>query len=487
MSPIYNYIIFNIFTLLSIFKKENCAIYLPFRIINQDGSNNNLNPSSFLKSLNNTQIFSELLIGTPSQKIGVFFVSNIYELNLFENMCDISTSFYSKDNSSTYNFIKNIKYIYNKVLNCSIINESIYLYTDKEQKNKIALDGLNIIYSDNKKEDYKENIYNKNEYEYHPNTCLNIGFQSNKNIGFGYDLNFITQIKHYKKNDISIIKDYDFTFQYTSNDEGFLVIGEKPHQFEPNNFHEEQFLSVGSKNRKLTSEWYFDFDNIYYNGIRINDNSKYNSSFYTDSSVKFDLSFGLIEGTSNYEENIKKDFFNTLIDKQICFSEEVNNIYRIYYCDKKNSEDYIKKYFPTLNFCIKQIGFCFSFDYEDLFKEKDDKIYFLVYFKLKSDFYNRFTLGQILIKKYVLTFNYDNNLIGFYNKNIEIEPKDKKNSEKDGNKYDIKLIIIFIVCIIVFIVVGFLLGKKIYDKARKKKANELVDDYDYEPHDINLN
>ena len=299
-----------------------------------------------------------------------------------------------------------------------------------------------------------------------------------------YDLNFITQIKHYKKNGISIIKDYDFTFQYTSNDEGFLVIGEKPHQFEPNNFHEEQFLSVGSKNRKLTSEWYFDFDNIYYNGIRINDNSKYNSSFYTDSSVKFDLSFGLIEGTSNYEENIKKDFFNTLIDKQICFSEEVNNIYRIYYCDKKNSEDYIKKYFPTLNFCIKQIGFCFSFDYEDLFKEKDEKVYFLVYFKLKSD-YNRFTLGQILIKKYVLTFNYDNNLIGFYNKNIEIEPKDKKNSEKDGNKYDIKLIIIFIVCIIVFIVVGFLLGKKIYDKARKKKANELVDDYDYESHDIN--
>ena len=485
MSSTYKYLLFKIFFLFFIFKQEDCAIYFPFKIINQEITNNNLNSPSLMKSWNYSQIFSELSIGSPPQKIGVFFVSNIYELNLFENLCDISTSYYSKDKSTTYNYIKSIKYIYNKVLNCSIINESIYLYTDKDQKNKITLDGINIIYSDNKKEDFKPNIYDKKEYEYHPNTCLNIGFRASQQLILGYDLNIVYQLKHYKINNVSVIQGYDFTFQYTNNDEGYLILGEKPHQFDPKNYHEEQYLSIGSKNTKYTSEWYLEFDNIYYNGIRMNDSSKYNSTFYTDNSVKFDMNFGLTEGTNNYENSIKSDFFNNLIDKKICFSEEVNDEYRFYYCDKGKSEDYIKKFFPTLNFCIRQFGFCFSFDYKDLFKEKDDKIYFLIYFRPQEHLFNRFTLGQMLIKKYSLTFNYDSKLIGFYDKNIKINTTDDENNGNDGNKSNVKLIVIFVVCLVVFIALGFLLGKLIYDKTRKKKANELIDDYDYTPQDIN--
>ena len=488
MSKDHISIIIKALLLLYIIDKRNSAIYIPFKIINQDITNNYLDPSILMKNWNNTQIYSELLIGRPPQKIGVLFFSNIYELNLFENMCDISTSFYSKTQSSTYNFIKNIKYTYNKVLNCSIINESIYLYTDESQTNQITFEGFNIIYSDNKKEDYKDNIYDNMEYEYHPNTCLNIGFRAMQSISFGYDLNFVNQIKHFKKNGVSIIKDYDFTFKYTSDNEGFLIIGEKPHQFDKNNYHEEQFLSTGSKNNKFTSDWFLELDNIYYSGIRIKDNSIYNSSFYSDSSVRFDLNLGLIEGTKNYESNIKKDFFDYLIDKQICFVKEVDNDYRFYYCDKKSSISYIEKYFPILYFCIKQYGLCFSFDYKDLFKEKDDKLYFLIYFNLKNNYSTRFSIGQILIKKYVLTFNYDTKMVGFYNKNIKIQTKnEQQKNEKNGGTNNTKLVLIFIICFVIFILMGFLLGKKIYEKARKKKANELVDDYEYESHDINSN
>ena len=35
------------------------------------------------------------------------------------------------------------------IKNCSIINESIYLYTDEGQTNKVTIEGFNIIYSDN--------------------------------------------------------------------------------------------------------------------------------------------------------------------------------------------------------------------------------------------------------------------------------------------------------------------------------------------------
>ena len=482
---INNLILVDIILLISILKRNDCAIYIPFKIIEPNNRNNFYNASSILEYWNNTKLSTELSIGNPPQKIQVLFLSNMYELNLFENMCDIPNSFYDKSDSSTYNYIKNIKYTYNNILNCSIINESIYLYTDLGQKNKIILNGFNIIYSDNKKEDYKTSILNEKEYEYHPYTCLNIGFQPKQSISFGYDLNFVGQIKHYKKNDKSIIKDYDFTFKFTNDNQGYLIIGEKPHEFDKNNFKEEQFLTQGSKNRQYTSDWFLEFDNIYYTGISMKDNTKYNDTFYCDSSVKFDLNLGLIEGTNNYETHIKIDFFSSLIDKDICFSEVIENKYRFYYCDKKLGFSYIEKYFPVLKFCMKQFGLCFDFDYKDLFKEKDDKIYFLVYFNIKDSFSERFTIGQILIKKYLLTFNYDTKLIGFYDKSKNIEKKSGEENNDNGNSSVWKTVVILVVSFIVFIAVGFLLGKKIYETSRKKKANELIDDYDYDAKNIN--
>ena len=109
-----------------------------------------------------------------------------------------------------------------------------------------------------------------------------------------------------------------------------------------------------------------EFNSIYYTGIRENNNSVYNSSFYHDSSVKFDLNLGLIEGNYYYENSIYNDFFSPLINKKICFSEEFGE-YTIYYCDKKQAVNYIEKYFPILKFCMKQYGFCLEFDYKDLF------------------------------------------------------------------------------------------------------------------------
>ena len=168
------------------------------------------------------------------------------------------------------------------------------------------------------------------------------------------------------------------------------------------------------------------------------------------------------------------------------FIEEINQEYRIFYCDKKSSIKYIEKYFPILKFCMKQFGICFEFDYKDLFKEKNDKLYFLIYFNMKDNPY-RFIIGQMLIKKYLLTFNYDTKMIGFYDKNIKVkvESKEEETITKYYYEHDSKVIIIFIIAFIIFLIIGFFLGKKLYDTKRKKKANELIDDYEYESRDIN--
>ena len=172
-----------------------------------------------------------------------------------------------------------------------------------------------------------------------------------------------------------------------------------------------------------------------------------------------------------------------MINQTICFSEEVEE-YRIYSCDKKQSFNYIKKYFPILKFCMKQYDMCFEFDYKDLFREKKGILYFLVIFKSKEKKVYRFTIGQMLLKKYLITFNYDTKMIGFYNKNIKYKENENKKL-KIYYEYNVKIIFILIIGFILNLIIGFCLGKKIYEKTRKKKVNELNDDYKYESHDIN--
>ena len=113
---------------------------------------------------------------------------------------------------------------------------------------------------------------------------------------------------------------------------------------------------------------------------------------------------------------------------------------------------------------------CFDFGYKELFKEKNDKLYFLIYFNTTKDF-ERFSFGKIFMKKYILTFNYDNKTIGFYNADIENKSK----------SHNIGLIISIIIGFILFFIAGYYVGKKRYEQRRKKSANELDDDYEYKP------
>ena len=133
-----------------------------------------------------------------------------------------------------------------------------------------------------------------------------------------------------------------------------------------------------------------------------------------------------------------------------------------------------------MKFCKNEYGICFEFGYKELFKEKNDKIYFLIYFNTKNEF-EKFSFGQMFFQKYYLTFNYDNKMIGFYN--IKVQTKQKENIKKDY--YKIALICIIIIGFILFFIAGFFLGKKIYDKSKKRRANELIDNYDYISQDKN--
>ena len=100
----------------------------------------------------------------------------------------------------------------------------------------------------------------------------------------------------------------------------------------------------------------------------------------------------------------------------------------------------------------------------------------------KIYYVNEWSLGTIFFKKYPFLFDYDKKAISYiniYNKTdiIKLDGNIKANKiNKLKNFWSFfKYIAIFL-----GIVVGILIGRKIWDKNRKRRANELIDEYQYE-------
>ena len=94
-------------------------------------------------------------------------------------------------------------------------------------------------------------------------------------------------------------------------------------------------------------------------------------------------------------------------------------------------------------------------------------------FSQASDY--KWVFGEIFLKKYYFTFNPDKKLIGFY---ANINNKKNNDEKKDYGKTGLIILIIGIILIIInAIIFGLYFWKKKYGKERRKRANELNDDY----------
>ena len=130
---------------------------------------------------------------------------------------------------------------------------------------------------------------------------------------------------------------------------------------------------------------------------------------------------------------------------------------------------------------MKQFHKTFILTYEDLFKIKGDKIYFLIYFR-NYNFGDYFEFGKIFLQKYSFTFNQETKMIGYYNFDLpggkNKNNKDITDEQNEENNYfeNIYLWLGISAIIIGFAALGFFIGKIIYNKVRKKRINEVDDD-----------
>ena len=456
-----------LFLLLIIIPFYKCVVVLSFKTYYRKEPDN-FKVSDVINYWGKNIIYTESSIGTPPQKIKIILNSQSYGVNLFQHMCDISDSLYIKENSNTFYIEKNIN-SYHPMKNASIINETLYFYNKVNNTKELKpLKYMKIIYSDNDK------YIQEDSYEYHDNTCINAGL----GLGWMYyqdvQTNLISQIKKGYN-----LETYDFTFNYNSENEGKVVIGAEPHIYDQENFFELQYRITGAVNGVNDRDWFLNFDKLYHIYKVKSTGTIVNENIGLIKSIKIQFDLGLIIGPDDYKKTIELHFFNDLIKEGKCYEEVLLDKNTVFYCEK-SAEDNIKNDFPTLYFEMKQFNKIFELNYKDLFREKNEKFYFLVYFQEYS-FANYFSVGKIFLKKYMFTFNHNTKMIGYYNEDLPGGKKKNNNNESFFTQHKILFIILVIVLIIVFGVLGFFLGKLVYDKVRKKRINEVDDNYDYNP------
>ena len=467
-----NFFFFLIFIKFLLISSLN-IIVIPFKICKKENLIIENDPLSFIDNNIDNYLYTYLLLGEPAKNITSIISFNVEDFSMHHKLNNnfVDYTLYKRNGSKTF---KKMSDIYNiSKMNKEYFKEQVTFYNDLNFKNIIQVKDLLFSLIENEKEKKVKND---------STLCLNIGFQLPQNLNENEDnskimTNIIIQLK--EKN---IISSYCFNLHFNSikikeeNYDGFIVIGSEPHQYLKNIYNEYQLYKTMAFKKDNILSWDIHFNKIYYLNLQ-NDNEiiiDKKVEFYNQATLS--PNEGLIIGTKDYEKNIKYDYFDKLIYKGKCRRE--NKKFMIfYYCYKMNFTKEEMEKFPTLYFSNTELDYEFELNYEDLFLEKNDLIYFLViFYDFPEDIQNylftyisRWELGAPFMKKYFFTYDYDNKYIGFYNNRKLIQSK-KKNKIK-YKKIDI--LHIFLILVIFTIILGMLFIRNYIFKFKKMTAIEL--------------
>jgi len=381
-------------------------------------------PEEILLNLAETEFYINIEIGTPKQKLkaNIEFTKFIFYISGDKN--------YKKYNPKISNTYK-ANSTKEEIIDCDLFyngffsNETIYL-------NNIKYENFSFILSGNSTNYYKM---------FSCSIGLGIpAFYLKRNV-----INFI-EILFSKKE----IKSYSFFINQKNENEGQIIIGKFPHEFYLEKY---KFKKYESSYIEITS--YYNFWNCEFEFINFD-----NKTFYKKHMVLFDFNLeGLILG-GNFFDYIKDNFFKNYINDKICFEKNYSN-YRFIYC-QKNKKINIDN-FQNIIFYNKDFNYTFYFNYTELFKEKGNYTFFLIFSHI--EYFSMVALGRIFFNKYQLGFNYDRRIILFYKDNLE---------KIINHRFNYLIIIIFILFIILCFCLYYYL--KIFKKKKKVYATELDDD-----------
>ena len=316
-------------------------------------------------------------------------------------------------------------------------------------------------------------------------------------IGLKYNYNkyfvapeFVTTFKEIKD-----IKTHTFYLKFDdnkingffdSNNTGYFIVGE---ELTDDESEKSNIKYTRARERLDQINWDLAFDDIL-SRCKENETIEYRPEY---KHAELYVNFPYILGTRDYDSFMRTVFFQELLLKGACsYIYNINGEeYAGYKCNSK-SEIFIEnlnKKFPDLIFEHKELEEKFIFTKNDLFtyniyNKSDTYVYFLVLFPQLKDKYHPMSwiLGIPFFKKYILSFNYDTKMIGYYKKKNDDSIIDNLSS---ADKTKILIIVIFVVSIIIAFILGMYTHKKLVKSPRKSRANELEDSCDYNVNKLN--
>ncbi len=424
-----------------------------------------LSSQEFIRKLINNDIYSEINIGTPFQKINFSLNFNSYssyilqeniteeKKNIIKYNKSISSSYKKYSNSTLnfeeYDFLKGYNssdiILLNNNTNFNLNFILVSLQNEKTNLNKIASLGFGIF-------DFK--------------------------IPFLKENGFIIQLK--KKN---LTKNYQFTLIYNNNNfNGKIIIGRNIYEKYSDDFFNSYYIMTNSD---YSFNWGYNY--IY---IKFDDLNFTIKNFI----VKPELS--LIIGNKILMEKFKQYFINKINERK-CF--EVNIKYIFYYCN----ED-VDINFPNLFFINKKGNMNISLDKNDLIYKYNNINYFLIAFNKKDSENDNILIGYPFLRKFDFIFDIDKKHLGYYNFKIKFDENDeikeqeteKKEEEEKKEKEDkndnekkekiipeqfkeknYKIYFVFLLFFIIVIIVFIIFIQ--YRNLRRKKGFSQKHDFEY--------
>lgn len=496
----YNIVFISFLIFLSSINTIGSLIVIPFKTntFTEKKIDKNYNSTTFYNEYYYRDLYANIETGVPSKNVlalldtrsHIFqFENNYLNRSSLSEVIDpkktLSKQTYDSSSSISFKNISKYTYTLREVKTASLCSESFYLYDNLTMDKKEAHLNVQFLIDDNLENDLH----------------IKIGLNSPLTKAYLGPPHFFQSLL-----DIGAIKEQSWTIKFTSKNDGIFILGEEPHKYQDIKKDKRYQRQYYYKTNSLSGIEIFDPISFSAQKIYLHNKNGEEIIINDNKGCYLNYHYGFIIGTKEYREYIKTNFFDELIDLNICSYELIvvndndmtNYDYYTISCDKESFKNYYEK-FPNLYFFVYDYNYNYVLTKEDLFTIVNDKYYFLILFeKLLFDhpelaFWH---LGLPFLEKYEFVLNYEKNNIGFYipyqdkpkdddedddkediKKDNKTETNPKSNNEETSKKFIIIIIIIIIVAIIL-IIAAFLVGKTLYQK-RLRKANELEENFDY--------
>ena len=385
-------------------------------------------------------IYTELSIATPQQKLATLIKSTDYCSYIASNLCNIKDSNYDSEKSETFQpeseYNLEFKNFYDVCLAKELIQLSVNLTNTSDLQN---VDLEKFYYAPN----------NSNIFET-PYTCGVFGFRYKLDESIkGEDkcTNFLKGLNDSSDISFNELDNLVFSIEYSTEEkdgdiDGNLIIGNYPHEYDPDKYNNYSYkeIYINDTSSEDNKDFHTKFSEIYYfdnnEKISMKDLDKLNVVFILEQNMfsvpqrfynQYAISIFMQEGNDCEEITIDSERYRTIV------------------CEKVS--DFTDETFPPIYFYHSELNKTFNFTRKELLVEKNGLFYFMLCVDTEAT-EEYWGLGKIFMEKNLLSFNYENNTIRLYYISEDKE-EEKKKVEFDFLDNGIYVIIILGVNILV--------------------------------------